>query len=203
MENNSREDVERIQSFKTDDLGTRIADLEALFQGANATNSGRLANQIPMDHELLHLAFNVKSAAGQINIIIHAAGILLSLPYLLEKNEVVESLSLGAGSTGKRFDMETNKRVAEFKFIQWRDHLAEYETKKTKCLYVLGAEIPLKFFNGGRSLSSVLSRNNKLWSEFQEKYGLRFDTVREYYQYQKQAVCLIDLKSVTPLFLDF
>ena len=33
---------------------------------------------------------------------------------------VVPSLVLGAGNTGREFDLETNYRIAEFKFIHWR-----------------------------------------------------------------------------------
>jgi len=38
----------------------------------------------------------------------------------LQSGEVVEQLSLGAGNSGKSFDLTTNQRVAEFKFIQWK-----------------------------------------------------------------------------------
>ena len=69
---------------------------------------------------MLQSAFQIKSVAGQINVIVHAVGILLSLPEILREGEEVISLSLGAGSTGKDFDLETNLSIAEFKFIQWR-----------------------------------------------------------------------------------
>ena len=52
--------------------------------------------------------------AGQVNVVIHALGILISLPYLLEDDEEIQSLSLGAGNTGRRYDLETDRRVAEF-----------------------------------------------------------------------------------------
>ncbi len=210
--------VNRIQEFQTDNLGARIADLESLFQGATAKQCNVLSNQISLDHELLSNAFEIKSIAGQINVIIHALGILLSLPHLLTSNEIVLSLSLGAGSTGKGFDLETNQRVAEFKFIQWKGgaesirqnqlfkdffNLAEYWTPKTKYLYVLGKENPIKFFNGGRALSSVLSKNNQLWNEFQEKYGGELGTVRDYYFMHKNVVRIVDLRSQVPYFAEY
>ena len=34
-------------------------------------------------------------------------------------NEVIEELSIGAGNTNRHFDLVTNKRIAEFKFINW------------------------------------------------------------------------------------
>jgi len=45
----------------------------------------------------------------------------------------------------------------------------EHDTAKTKELYVLGTQHPKKFLNGGRALSSVMSRNNRLWGDFQRK----------------------------------
>jgi len=50
----------------------------------------------------------MKRVAGQINVVIHALGILLCLPHILEADEVVEYVSLGAGNTGRAFDLETN-----------------------------------------------------------------------------------------------
>jgi hypothetical protein len=49
--------------------------------------------------------------------VIHALGILLCLPHILRPGEVIDYVSLGAGNTGRAFDLETSLRVAEFKFI--------------------------------------------------------------------------------------
>jgi len=54
----------------------------------------------------------IKQLAGQINVVIHALGILLCLPHILRPGEVIEYVSLGAGNTGRAFDLETNLRVA-------------------------------------------------------------------------------------------
>ena len=66
---------------------------------------------------------------------------------------MIEYVSLGAGNTGRAFDLETNQRIAEFKFIHWQGgpesirqnslfkdfyEMAEYDTRKQKFLYVLG-----------------------------------------------------------------
>jgi len=40
--------------------------------------------------------------------------------------------------------------------------MAEHESPKQKYLYVLGTEHAEKFLKGGRALSSVLTRNEKL-----------------------------------------
>jgi hypothetical protein len=62
----------------------------------------------------------VKRLAREINVVIHALGILLCLPHILEPEETIEYVSLGAGNTGRAFDLETNKRIAEFKFSRWQ-----------------------------------------------------------------------------------
>jgi hypothetical protein len=210
--------VERIQAFQTDSLRSRIADLENQYQEGSAETCIEISNKIGIDDRLLDNAFQIKSVAGQINVIIHTIGILLSLPHILAEDEIVQSLSLGAGSTGRRFDLETNRRVAEFKFIQWQGgseairqnqlfkdfyNLAEFKTNKTKYMYVLGKEIPIRFFNGNRALSSVFSKNTRLWRGFQEKYGRRFSVVKDYYSFRKDDVQIIDLCEVIPLYAKY
>jgi hypothetical protein len=37
--------------------------------------------------------------------VIHAVGILTALPHILEHDERIETLSLGAGNTGRQFDL--------------------------------------------------------------------------------------------------
>jgi hypothetical protein len=66
---------------------------------------------------LLESAIAFRRTAGQINVLVHSTSILLALPKILENGEVIEYLSLGAGNTGGLFDLETNHRIAEFKFI--------------------------------------------------------------------------------------
>jgi hypothetical protein len=40
--------------------------------------------------------------------------------HILRPGEVIDCVSLGAGNTGRAFDLETNLRIAEFKFIHWQ-----------------------------------------------------------------------------------
>jgi hypothetical protein len=117
------------------------------------------------------------------------------------------------GNTGRAFDLETNQRIAEFKFIRWQGGpevirqnalfkdfylLAEHNSDKSKYLYVLGTEHPLKFFNGGRSLSSVLSRHVGLWNHFRKEFGDRYRTVRDYYGLRKDIVVIEDVSAWLP-----
>ena len=122
---------------------------------------------------------------------------------------------MGAGNTGKRFDLETDSRVAEFKFINWQGGaeairhnslfkdfygLAEYNEGKKSYLYVVGKQIPLRFLNGSRVINSVLSKDNKLSQEFSGKYGDRFKVVNDYYQYKKEVVLIEDIANILPEF---
>ena len=76
----------------------------------------------------------------------------------------------------------------------------EYETDKNRFLYVIGTKIPLRFFNGGRAIRSVLSKNNKLEKEFFVKYGDKFQVVREYFNHHKEKVHLVDISTMLPDF---
>ena len=163
--------------------------------------------------ELLLAAGLMKRVTGQVNVLIHAMGILACLPRLLEAVETVEYVSLGAGNTGRSFDLETSHRVAEFKFIRWRGGpesirqnqlfkdfylLARSKTHKQKCLYVLGTEYPLKFFNSRRALSSVLSRHDKVAKLFRSDFGEHYEVVRDYYHDHKDIVKIEDVSSYVP-----
>jgi len=203
----------RIQKFEGDSLTSRLAHLEALFRSANRESTAKLSSSQNVGPGLIRAALDLKNVAGQINVLIHAVGILTALPSILEDREVIERLSLGAGNTGRPFDLETNRRIAEFKFIRWRGgpesirqnslfkdfyYLAEARTRKARFLYVLGLERPLKFLQGGRDLTSVMSRNNALLEDFRQRYGTRFRIVREYYEYRRSRVQLIDLSAILP-----
>jgi hypothetical protein len=109
--------------------------------------------------------------------------------------------------------LETNLRVAEFKFIHWQGgpesirqnalfkdlfEMAEYETHKEKYLYVLGTAHSERFLNGRRALSSVLSRNEALRRKFNEKFGDQYRTVREYYLARKERVVIQDIAPFVP-----
>jgi len=205
--------TKRIQDFEGGSLKVRIAKLETEFEGVNKNKSKLLCSKNGIDDTLLQSAIVLKKAFGQVNVVIHAIGVIILLPKILHSREVIESLSLGAGNTGKKFDLETNLRVAEFKFIHWKGgaesirqnslfkdffYLAEESTNKKRCLYVIGLDQPLKFLRGDRAITSVLSRNAKLSNDFRNKYRTRFRIVSEYYNYRKHLVEIIDINQVMP-----
>lgn len=165
------------------------------------------------DAGIYDAAIEVKKLTSQIDVTIHAWGILSALPSILEPNENIKYLSLGAGNTGKKFDLSTNKRVAEFKFINWRGgaesirqngvfkdlcNLVENgDDSRKRCLYVLDTETPLKFFNSRRSMKSILSRNQKFKTEFESKHE-NIEYVNQYYNKFKHMVEIIDIKKHIP-----
>ncbi len=168
-----------------------------------------------LDESTLLAALVVKELAGQINVVIHTICILLSLPHILEPDERILSLSLGAGNTGREFDLETDRRVAEFKFITWRGgseairqnslfidlfSLVEHEARRERYLYVVGKEEPLKFLSHRRAIPSVLSKNRAVWEEFSAKHGSKYSVVSDYYHAVKHLVHLVDLAEVVPFF---
>ena len=155
----------------------------------------------------------IKQLTGQLNVVIHALGILLCLPHILRPGEVIDYVSLGAGNTNRNFDLETNQRIAEFKFIHWQGGsesirqnslfkdfyvMAEHETTKEKFLYVVGTEQGEKFFNGRRAMSSILSHHVRLKKQFTDKFGDQYRTVRDYYLPRKGLVVIQDVSPFVP-----
>jgi hypothetical protein len=205
--------IHLLQTFRGDDLTRTIYRIEKSLRGASADSYASLLMTSGAKAEVLGAAGLIKQMAGQINVVIHTVGILLCLPHILRPGEVIEYVSLGAGNTGRAFDLETSQRIAEFKFIHWQGGsesirqnslfkdffaMAEQETPKEKYLYVVGIEHGDRFFNGGRALSSVLSHSVKLRKQFTEKFGDRYRTVRDYYLPRKGLVVIQDVSPFVP-----
>jgi hypothetical protein len=205
--------INALQAFGGPDLTSTLAVIERSMHNATVENYSAVVTTCGARSEVLGAAGLIKHLAGQINVVVHALGILLCLPHILEPGEVIDYVSLGAGNTGRAFDLETNKRIAEFKFIHWQDgpeairqnslfkdfyEMAEHPTKRQKFLYVIGTEHGEKFFNGGRAISSVLSRHVKLKTQFAENFGDRYRTVRDYYVPRKDLVVIQDVSPFVP-----
>ena len=202
--------IEAIEAFQGSSLTASLSAIEADVIGLGAPDLRGFCGSRGIDNAFMASAASIKKVAGQINVIIHAAGILCSLPSLLEPGEIVESISLGAGNTGRKFDLETNRRIAEYKFIDWQGgsesirqnsifkdffELAEHNTRKSKHLYVVGTDYPLKFLKGGRALSSVLSRRPETLNRITERYGKHVNKVRDYYAMKKTE---IEIRDISP-----
>jgi hypothetical protein len=212
------EAAQHLQAFERGDLTGRLAALEAALRGCGAESCRRLCDANGIATPLLHAALAFKTVAGQINVLIHGVGILAALPHILKSGEQTQELSLGAGNTGRPFDLETTHRVAEFKFINWRGGpeairqnslfkdffcLAEAATTKIRELYLLELDRPLRFLNGRRALSSVLSRNEALRRDFTNRYGTQFAVTCDYYNHRRELVTLIDITRLVPAFAAF
>lgn len=192
---------------------TNRSKLESNLIGANSRYVSKIIPQEKVDKETLRAALEVKKSISQIDVVIHCLGIINVLPYILETDEKVEYLSLGAGNTGKKFDVETDRRIAEFKFINWSGksdtirqnttfkdffELVEYNTDKRKFLYIFDKEKVVKFFNNKRALTSILSKNEATKKHFIGLYGNKYTTVSEYYQDKRNLVEIVDLKDICP-----
>jgi len=209
------EAARRLEAFGVGPVLTaRIKELEAASLGLRPSQIKTVLAREDLDAELIAAAGTIKALAGQVNVVMHAAGILASLPYILEPEEIVESLSLGAGNTGRNHDLVTDRRIAEFKFIDWRPSrntirqnvlfadvfsVASADTDKRRVVYVLGTEHAMKFLRGGRAISSVLSRNSKVRLDFYDRYGTdTYTTVRDYWADACDSVDILDLRELVP-----
>ena len=198
---------------KASGLTPWIAGLEVGLLGADGAKVGAAIERDGIGRETLDAALLIKRVSGQINVLVHAIGILNALPYILGPGERVVSLSLGAGNTGRPYDLETDERVAEFKFTAWRGgpesirqnqlfkdlfYLVSRPTTKRRYLYVVGKARPMHFFEHGRALTSVLSKDAATEARFRAMYGDQFRTVREYYATVRHLVQIVDLADLVP-----
>lgn len=201
-----------IKYYSNDKLNNVIFDLQNQLRNKGSNSIKQIINGELVSKETLTAALDVKSVMGQINVIVHVLGIINTLPYILEKDERIESVSLGADNSKSEFDLITNKRIAEFKFITWRGNdsmrlkttfadyynLVEFDTNKDKYLYLIDCSYFLKFLNGRRKFSNILSRNNKIAKEFEAKYNNKYSFVNEYYNDNKLKVKLVSLNEILP-----
>ena len=112
--------IERLLDFCSNDaLTSTISKIEYDLCRKDINSIGEYISENKIDGEVLQSALIVKKSLGQINVVIHALGIVNLMKNILDDNEVIEELSIGAGNTNRPFDLITNKRIAEFKFISW------------------------------------------------------------------------------------
>lgn len=206
--------VQSLQAFaRPGELTTRISELEWAITGKERSVALDTIVRERVNDDSLAGAVAIKRIAGEINVVIHALGILLALPDVLVPGERIESVSLGAGNTGRAFDLETDRQIAEFKFIAWRGgaesirqnslfidifRLALADTDRRKVVYLTGLEHPLRFLGGRRALSSVLSKSATAHDLFRQEYGDRYGVVSDYWRDVEGVVELVDLLPLVP-----
>ena len=203
---------EMLENFRGASLRIAVRELQKAIEGTTRKSVNTVLSEHNLTEELLAAALLVKKNASQIHEIVHALGILLMLPSILEDGERVETISLAAGNTKKDFDLETTSRIAEFTFIQWKGgpetirqnkvfkdfyFLAEAETSKKRELYTVGMEHVRNFFNSNRGIQQILKGNAKLSKGF-KKYNQEYRTVRDYYHAKKGIVEILDMCEHNP-----
>jgi hypothetical protein len=86
-----------IHKFSGSDLTGTLARIEDSVRGLTAVDTQNFLLEAGAANEVLMAAAAMKRLAGQINVVIHALGILLCLPHILEAGEQVEATSMTAG----------------------------------------------------------------------------------------------------------
>jgi hypothetical protein len=194
------------------DLSRWIARIERRLSEKSRRQASSILDGEGVTDDLLDGALVIKALAGQIDVIVHAVGILRSLPHILEPGERIETLSLGAGSSASDHDLVTDRRIAEFKFTRWRGrdaarqsnlfvdlfNLVVADTTKRRYLYVVGMGAPLRFLEGRRSMRSVLSKHAFVASRFRDLSGDAYLTVGDYYASISDRVEIVDLVELIP-----
>lgn len=188
--------LDRVTRFRGENLSVGVARLERVLAGQDRKGLGTVLLQELVTLDLLRTAVYVKRAAAQIDTVVHTVGILLCLPELLEDGEQIQAVSLAAGSTGKSCDLVTDRRIAEFTFIDWKGgsesirkqkvfkdfcQLAEARTTKCRYLYFLGDEHAPKVFCSRSPGKGMLRKFAILRDAFLQQYEPTL-SVRDYYQ---------------------
>jgi hypothetical protein len=202
-----------VRQFAGEDFRAGIAALQHSIAGANCRLCEEVATRAGVEDRLLCAAYTIKKATGRIHEVIHAAGMLAIIPKILSPDEVVECVSLAAGNLRDGFDLVTNKRVAEFKFITWKGGaeamrhkslfkdffgLAEESSNRRKELYVLGTAAADKLLRSNQAIESLTSKHKKVAKAFRQKYPNRFSTVGEYFAEVGHRVEVIDASPLVP-----
>lgn len=199
-------------------LTSAIRDLEQALDGSDADRAAHAVAAAGIDPELLSAAVVTRRYLGRINDLIHASAISLILPTLLDSDEVVQGRpSLAAGNDPTRpYDLQTNKRVAEFKLAHWAGadamrkrgvfqdlvHLAADTSDRRAQLFVVG-QAPIKFLRGSASTAQwALDRATTLRSRFEQQFGPLTMTVRQFTAGPGAHVELVDLLPLLPALVE-
>lgn len=210
----SREIARLLSFLDRAPLTLTIRDLEQGLDGSDAEAAARVVASAGIDEDLLTAAVVTRQHLGRINDIIHASAISLILPTVLDSDEVVQGRpSLAAGNDPSRpFDLQTNKRVAEFKLAHWAGadamrkrgvfqdlvHLAADTSGRRAQLFVVGQE-PIRFLRGSTSTAQwALDRATTLRSTFEQRFGPLTMPIRQFTEGPGAHVQLVDLLPMLP-----
>jgi hypothetical protein len=163
--------------------------------------------------ELLSAALVARERLGRINDVIHAAAIAVVLPHLLDSDELLRRPSLAAGNDPTRpFDVETDRRIAEFKLARWRGadamrkrqsfkdlvELAAEPSNRQRHLFVLGQQ-PIHFLRTSKSTAAwALDRFPAVRERFVDRFGPLETPINVFTTTQASHVELVDLQHRWP-----
>lgn len=206
----------RLAAFLADGRLTGVVSkLEHVLAHSDAVAAREAVAAADIDGELLTAALLVRRDLGRLNDLIHASAISLALPAMLEPGErLANRPSLAAGNDPSRpFDLETDRRVAEFKLAIWSGtdamrkrgvfhdlvHLAADTSRRRAELYVVG-QAPLRFLRGSISSAAwALNRGaDSTRALFLERFGPLEMTVKEFTSGPAGHVRLVDLADLLP-----
>jgi len=137
--------LRQLCKFSGSDLTGTLSRIEGSVRGLTVVDCSNFLLKAGAGKEALAAAAGIKRLAGQINVAVHALGILLCLPHILKEGGQVQYVSLGAGNTGRReFDLETNYRVAAFKFTHWRGRDSQRQDQLFKDFFLLAEDETVK-----------------------------------------------------------
>jgi hypothetical protein len=200
-----------VDFLTVEDLTTRISRMEQRLDGAHLGNVDDLAGG--MTDELLQAALLVRKHAGRVNDLIHAAVIIRALPKILQPGErIVRRPSLAAGNDpSRKFDLETDRRVAEFKAGQWKGKdamrkrglvadlvgLVLNRGSLDAELYVLGP-LPIDYLrNSNSTMKWTLGRSSPhLRHAYEQRFGNAELTVSQFTNGPASEVALKDLTEI-------
>lgn len=212
---NGHDDVARILAFLArQPLTSVVSELEHALEGAEREQAARHSEAFGIDHDLLAAAVSTRRQLGRINDLIHASAITLILPRLLEPGEVVQGRpSLAAGNDpSRKYDLETDRRVAEFKLAQWAGadamrkrgafkdlvHLAADTSGRRAQLFVVG-QAPIRFLRQSKSAAAWgLDRATNSRTMFEERFGPLSMPIRDFTAGPGSHVELVDLEPELP-----
>lgn len=200
----------------TANLTTQLAQAESELVQTTANDVGAVVAQHGFTQELLDATLLVRSKVGRLNDVVHATTISLALPHILEPGEIVVNRpSLGAGNDKTRpYDLETDRRIAEFKAAQWKGadtgrkrgvvadlvHLSLDDSARRAQLYIVG-DLPGQFLGSSTAtVVGMISRSSVgLRQRFAERYGQDSTmTVAEFTAGPAAHIELVDLRTLVP-----
>lgn len=197
-----------------------VADLEHELASANGAEASQATEEVgiggALGTALFTAAVHTRQQLGRVSDLIHATGISLMLPVLLESGErLTNRPSLAAGNDPSRpFDVETDQRIMEFKFGVWQPgsnaarkrgvfhdllHLAADLSGRRPELYVVGPQAAKFLLSTTSKVSWALNRQaEKSQQLFERRFGSVDVPIPEFTRGPAAHVKIFDLEQMLP-----